>query len=388
MAAQTFHIDIDQQVLDDLHLRLGRTRWTDEVESADWEYGTNLAYLKELATYWDSQFNWRAQEKMLNRFAHFRADVDGFGVHFIHERGKGNNPLPIVLTHGWPDSFFRMIKIIPMLTDPVRFGGDTADSFDVVVASIPGYGFSDRPHERGMNLERVADLWAALMRDILGYSQYAAHGGDVGSSVTQALAQRHADQLVGIHMTDVPYMNMYKVDPSKLSEPEKKYIQEGQRWGTTEGAYAMLQSTKPQTLAYGLNDSPVGLASWIVEKFRGWSDCNGNVENRFTKDELLTNITIYWVTQTINSSIRMYYEWQHKPQEKQDKQAQQRIEVPTAVAMFPKDLISAPREFGERFFNIQRWTEMPKGGHFAALEEPELLVDDIRTFFRTLRQSR
>jgi pimeloyl-ACP methyl ester carboxylesterase len=376
-----FQINIPKTELDDLRTRLERTRWTDEIQGAGWSYGTNLGYLKELVQYWQHEFDWRAQEDIINRFSHFRTHVDGFGLHFIHEHGKGKNPLPIILTHGFPDSFVRMLKIIPLLTDPAGHGGDAEDSFDVVVPSLPGYGFSDRPTEKGFNAERIAGLFAKLMTDELGYQKFAAHGGDQGSSVTFQLASNHPDSLVGIHLTDVPYWSVFVPPPTDLSEAEQRYIEAGQKWGMEEGAYSMLQSTKPQTAAYGLNDSPVELAAWIVEKFRSWSDCGGDVETRFTKDELLTNLTLYWVTQTINSSFRLYYETAHNS----SKNAGQRTEVPTGIAMFPKDILAAPREAAERFFNLQRWTQMPRGGHFAAMEEPQLLAEDIRAFFRPLR---
>lgn len=383
MSVETFKIKIPEKVLDDLQERLARTRWTDEIPGAGWDYGTNLDYLKELVDYWQTRFDWRAQEAKLNQFAQFRAEIDGLGVHFIHERGKGPNPLPIILTHGWPDSFFRFSKIIPLLTDPESHGGDAADSFDVIVPSLPGYGFSERPASPGVTA-RIADLWAKLMSDELGYKRFAAGGGDMGSGVSQELGQSYEDSLVGIHLTDVPYLNIfsYGEDHSDLSAAEKKYLAAGEQWGREEAGYGAIQSTKPQTLAYGLNDSPAGLAAWIVEKFRSWSDCDGDVEKRFTKDELLTNIMIYWATETINSSFLYYYEPSHGHVAKD---AKKRVEVPTAFAMFPKDLVPAPREFAERFFNVTRWTEMPRGGHFAAMEEPELLVEDIRAFFRELR---
>jgi len=294
--------------------------------------------------------------------------------------GKGPNPLPIILTHGWPDSFWRMLKLIPLLADPERHGGDPADSFDVIVPSLPGFGFSDRPTEPGFAQDRIADLFAALMT-ALGYPRFAAHGGDWGSGVTEQLALRHAASLVGIHLTDVPYGHLFTIPEDGLSAEERAYLAAGQRWQRDEGAYALIQGSKPQTLAYGLTDSPVGLAAWLVEKFRAWSDCDGDVERRFTKDELLANITLYWVTNTINSANRLYYEAQHRP----SRDGSGRISVPTGVAIFPKDIVPAPRAFGERFFNVQRWTEMPRGGHFAAWEEPDLLAQDIRAFFRGLR---
>ena len=376
-----FEIKIPQTVLDDLKQRLARTRWPDEVSDAGWDYGTNLDYLKSLVAYWQKEFDWRAQEAKLNRFAHFRSEVDGFGLHFIRERGQGPNPTPIILIHGWPDSFFRMHKIIPLLTDPGRYGGSPDDSFDVVVPSIPGFGFSDRPKEKGFTTKRIADLFAKLMTDELGYKKFAAHGGDWGSSITEQLAFNHADSLIGIHLTEIPYWHLFTVASEDLSEAEQKYLETGKNWAMIEGAYSMIQATKPQTLAYGVNDSPVGLAAWFIEKFRSWSDCEGDVEKRFTKDELLTNLTIYWATETINSSFRTYYEAQHNRAQNSEK----RVEVPTGVAIFPKDLVPAPREFAERLFNLRHWMEMPRGGHFAAMEEPGLLAEDIRAFFNPLR---
>jgi pimeloyl-ACP methyl ester carboxylesterase len=385
MSIQPFTIQVPQATLDDVHERLARTRWTDEIPGAGWDYGTNLGYLKELVDYWQRTFDWRKQEAKLNQFAQFRADIDGLGIHFIHERGKGPNPLPILLTHGWPDSFYRMHKIIPLLADPTRYGGDPADSFDVIVPSIPGFGFSDRPTALGMTSARTAEWFARLMTDVLGYQRFAAAGGDIGSRVTRLLALAHPDRLVGIHLTDVGYPGdpAFTSDLSDLSEADQRFFGALQQWWMQEGAYNMLQSTRPQTLAYGLNDSPVGLASWIVEKFRAWSDCDGDVERRFTKDELLTNIMIYWATETINSSIRTYY---NDSRATPALTSGQRIEVPTGVALFPKELLP-PRALAERFLRVELWTEMPQGGHFAALEEPELLAEDLRVFFRPLRAS-
>ncbi len=384
MTIDAFEIDVPQATLDDLAARLAQTRWPAEVTGTGWDYGTNRAYLQELAAYWRDGFDWRAQEAAINRFAHFRTEVDGFGIHFIHEQGKGPDPIPIVLTHGWPDSFYRMQKIIPMLTDPVAHGSNPADSFDVIVPSLPGYGFSDKPTERGMTASRVAGLWARLMTEGLGYHRFAAHGGDIGSSVTQELALSYPELLIGIHLTDVPYLNLVRAagNMTDLSNAEQAYFAAGQAWGQQEGAYAMVQATKPLTLAYGLNDSPIGLAAWIVEKFRAWSDCDGDVERRFSRDELLTNLMVYWVTETIGSSFLIYYEWMHHPP---TMNAGERAHVPAAFAMFPKDIVPAPREFAERFFQVERWTEMPRGGHFAAMEEPELLMDDIRATFRPWR---
>jgi microsomal epoxide hydrolase len=380
MTSTPFQIAVPESTLEDLKRRLAHTRWPDSVAGAQWDYGTNLDYLRELVEYWRTKFDWRAQERELNRFAQFRTEIDGFGLHFIHERGKGPAPLPILLSHGWPDSFTRMLKLIPRLTDPAAYGGTPADAFDVIVPSVPGFGFSDRPAERGFTVTRIAGLFAKLMRDELGYRRHAAHGGDWGSVITRILAEQAPEQLAGIHLTDVPYWRLFETPVQDQSPAEQQFLQSRRVWARTEGGYAAIQATKPQTLAVGLNDSPAGLASWIVEKYRSWSDCGGNVERRFTKDELLTNITIYWATDTIHSACRTYYESQRDLP-----QAPQRVSVSTGVAMFPKDLVVAPREAGERHFNIQRWTELPRGGHFAAHEEPDLLAHELREFFRPLR---
>lgn len=381
MNVRSFKLRVPSPTLDDLRSRLASTRWPDEVQGAGWEYGSNLAYMKELTNYWQTNFDWRAQEEVINAFAHFHAPVDGLDIHFIHERGKGPNPMPLIITHGWPSSFFQMLKLIPRLTDPERFGGDPLDSFDVIVPSLPGYGFSDKPSHRGMTYSRIAELWLKLMIETLDYQRFAAQGGDIGAGVTTRLGLKNPQNVIGLHVTNValPYLGS---EVRAISEAEQRLLEEERCWGEEEGAYMSMQATKPQTLSYGLNDSPVGLAAWIVEKFRAWSDCGGQVEQRFTKDELLTNVTIYWVTETINSSIRLYYEYRHNPA---PLRLHEQITVPTAVALFPKDLSHPPREWAERAYNVQRWTVMPRGGHFAAQEEPDLLAEDIRAFFRTLR---
>lgn len=376
-----FQVDIADEVLQDLRMRLERTRWPDTVEDAGWDYGAHLPYLQELVEYWRTRFDWRAQEFIINQFAQYVATVDGIDMHFIHERGKGPNPLPIVLTHGWPGSFFEMHKLIPLLSDPASHGASAEDAFDVVVPSLPGYGFSGRVTQRGFSSAGVVDLWARLMTT-LGYERFAAHGGDIGAGVTTGLGRWYPDRVVGIHLTAVadPYLGP---DAPALSEAERAFVALRERWEEEEGAYSHQQSTRPQTLAYGLNDSPAGLAGWIVEKFRAWSDCDGDIERRFTKDELLTNITIYWVTQTINSSIRLYYEYDHASR---PEPTAGRIAVPCGVALTTEAVDRAPREWADRTYTIQRWTELPRGGHFLALEEPELLAQELRAFFRGLRR--
>lgn len=383
MDVTPFDIQIPQATLDDLRERLARTRWPDEITGSGWSHGASLPYMRELVDYWQTQFDWRAQERAINSFAHFRADVGGTGLHFIHERGKGPNPVPLVLTHGWPGSFVEMLKIIPLLTDPARHGGDPADSFDVVIPSMPGYGFSDRPLRSGMNTFRIADLWIQLMEG-LGYRRFGAQGGDWGASVATCLAFAYPAHVLGLHLNYIPgsFRPHIGSGARPLSEGERAFLEEREQWVQSEGGYAHAQGTKPQTIAYGLNDSPAGLAAWIIEKYREWSDCDGEVERRFTKDELLTNIMIYWVTETIHSSTRLYHEARTRPLHFNEGE---RVLPPCGVARLLKEAPFPPREWVERCYNVQRWTEISHGGHFAALEEPDLLVDDIRTFFRMLR---
>jgi pimeloyl-ACP methyl ester carboxylesterase len=380
MEVQPFKVAVDDWVMEDLRRRLAGTRWPDEIPASGWDYGSDLAYLKELVEYWRTSFDWRAQEKLINSFNHFRAEVEELNIHFIHERGKGPNPTPLIITHGWPSSFFEMYKIVPLLADPGSHGGDPADAFDVVAPSLPGFGFSDRPTQRGMDILRVADLWAKLMTEKLGYLRFGAQGGDIGAGVTSRLGFAHQENLTGIHLTSVTRPTPYLGPGAReLSDAEKAHLDQREKWQQAEGGYSHIQGTKPQTLSYGLNDSPAGLAAWIVEKYRTWSDCGGDVESRFTKDELLTTITIYWITQTISSSTRMYYENQRQVW---SLKSGERVQVPSGIALFPQEISRPPREWAERSYNVCRWTEMPRGGHFAALEEPELLAQDIRAFFR------
>jgi pimeloyl-ACP methyl ester carboxylesterase len=376
---QPFNIQVSQSILDDLKNRLAQTRWTNEIEQAGWQYGTDLHYLQALCAYWQNGFNWRHCESNLNTLTHFTSTINGLAIHFVYEKGKGKTSLPLLLVHGFPDTFARFLKIIPLLTA----ADDNGFSFDLVIPSIPGYGFSGIPVKPGMNPNQVAAIFATLMTDVLGYRKYFAHGGDWGSSITEQLAVNNPDNLLGIHLTDIPYHHLFAIPPKDLTEAEKKYLEAGQKWQMAEGGYAIIQSTKPQALGYAFNDSPAGLAAWIIQFFYSWSDCNGNPENCFSKDELLTNITIYWATQTMNSAMRMYYESMRHPPEN----ALQKIHVPTGVAIFPKDLITAPRAFAERIYDVQHWTNMPRGGHFAAMEQPELLVNDIRQFIEKVYKS-
>jgi pimeloyl-ACP methyl ester carboxylesterase len=386
---KSFKINIKQPILDDLKKRIANTRWTDEVENSKWEHGTNETYLKELCNYWQHEYDWKKQEEHLNSFPQFKTTIDGIGLHYIHQKGDGKNSIPLLLIHGWPDSFVRFLKIIPLLTK----ADESGLSFDVIVPSIPGQGFSDIPTEFGMNVKRIAKLFTSLMTEELGYEKFMAQGGDLGSVITEQIALYHPESLLAIHITDIPYGHILTIPPEKLDKTEKKYLEAVTKWQMTEGAYNMIQSTKPQTLAYALNESPAGLAAWIVEKFHNWSDCHGDIESCFTKDELLTNITIYWVTQTINSSFRNYVEAMkdmiqimYNPLTKLNPfdKTGEKTEVPTAVAKFRTDLLPS-KDFTNKFFNVQQWTEMPEGGHFAALEQPASLATDIRKFVNYLQ---
>ncbi len=378
---EPFRIAVAEEILDDLRDRIGRTRWPDEVPGAGWDYGTNLEFLRELLDYWSDGFDWRARQEELNRLPHYRTRLDGLGIHFVHARSKEPRALPILLTHGWPSTFHEMSRLVPLLTDPQAHGAGPRDAFHVVVPSLPGCGFSEVPARAGLTKTRIATIWAKLMTDVLGYERFAARGGDIGAGVTSWLAFDYPERVVGIHVSDVLRPGIGPGSPP-LTDAERRFLAEEEAWMRAEGAYDHIQATKPQTLAYGLHDSPAGLASWIVEKLRGWSDCGGDVLARFSKDDLLTILTIYWATGTIHSANRLYFDRDRAPRELAPGQ---RVEVPCAVALFPGDIDHPPREWAERALNVERWTEMPRGGHFAAWEEPELLAEDLRRFFRPLR---
>ncbi len=380
---RAFRLRVPDEVLTDLHARLNRVRWPDEAPDASaWQYGTDLAYLKNLVAYWRDGYDWRAQEALLNTLPQYVVPAGGIELHFIHVRGVGPNPLPLVVSHGWPGSVLEFHKLIPLLTDPVRHGGDAADAFSVVAPSLPGYTLSFNPGQRRFSPLAMADLFAELMDDVLGYERFGAQGGDWGASVSAALGLNHAEHVVGIHLNLLPLRRDGPPPPG--DDPELvAYRTELDHWLREETGYSSIQGTKPQTLAYALADSPVGLAAWMVEKFRTWSDCDGNVEACFTRDELLTNIMLYWVTGAIGSSFWPYYVRQH---EGWPLPGPRQVTVPTGYCSFPRDILHPPRVVAEQAFgNIQRWTVQPRGGHFAALEEPQALAEDIRAFYRPLR---
>jgi pimeloyl-ACP methyl ester carboxylesterase len=382
LRVEPFTIQVDESVLDDLRRRIRQTRWPDQLPGIGWEQGTELSYLRELLADWADRFDWRAQERELNRLSHYRAELDGLSIHFIHQRGKGAAPIPLVLTHGWPSSFLELLPLVPLLCDPAAHGIDTP-AFDVVIPSLPGYGFSDRPRRTGVTVQYTARLWDQLMHG-LGYEHYAACGGDFGCGVATFLGRDHPDSLIGLHLSTLDVAPYSGPGSRPLSEAETAYIERNRAWWQAESGYKAIQATKPQTAGYGLNDSPAGLAAWLIEKWRSWSDCGGDIERRFSRDFLLSTLTLYWVTETITSSMRYYYDDRRFGPIGPD----DFVSVPTAVALFPNEYVpegSPPREWAERLYNICRWTEMPHGGHFAAQEEPGLLAQDMGTFFSGLQ---
>ena len=379
-AIRPFRVDVPQAELDDLRDRLARTRWPDDYEGVGWDYGTDLATMKELATYWRDGYDWRRQEAYLNSFPHFTAELDGEELTFIHIRGTGPDPIPLLLLHGWPDSVCRYLKLIPLLTDPASHGGDPGICFDVVVPWLIGrYRGGSRAPRSGLFRHIAEQLWTLMIRE-LGYQRFGAAGGDGGSVIAQLLGVHHPYSVLGVHLTDLGFTIAFAQFPD-LSEAEQRYFGELQGWSMQEGAYAMVQGTKPQTLAFGLNDSPVGFAAWIIEKFRTWSDCDGRLENVYTKDELLTNVMLYWLNGPTARSVS-YREEFTSP----SLAPNQQVGVPSALAVPPKDLGPImPRELAERnLTDLRRYTVLPHGGHFAAMEYPDVVAQDVRAFFADL----
>jgi pimeloyl-ACP methyl ester carboxylesterase len=376
---QPFEIHVPDAVLGDLRERLARTRWPDQIEGAGWDYGAELSAVRDLCTYWREKFDWRRVEDELRRYAHGATEVDGQRLHFLHARSKHADAFPLVVTHGWPGSILEFQKILGPLTDPTAHGGEARDAFHVVCPSIPGYGFSEPTRSRGWDVQRVAEAEIELMRR-LGYARYGAQGGDWGAMISTQIGRLDPAHCAGIHLNMALAFPL--PDGPPLSETEQRWVAELQAFQAGETGYQQIQGTKPQTLGYGLTDSPAGLCAWIVEKFRTWSDCDGELERRFTKDELLANVTLYWVTGTINSSVRLYYETMKSGR---IGVTQGRIEVPTAIAVFPKEIYKPPRAWAEKLYDVRQFTVFERGGHFAAMEEPEALVGDVRRFFRTLR---
>ncbi|HEY2615908.1 MAG TPA: epoxide hydrolase [Acetobacteraceae bacterium] len=384
MPPEAFTLRISDAAINDLRGRLFRTRLPDQAPGDPWEYGTSVDYLNGLIEHWRNGFDWRAQEARLNAFPQYKVPLHDIDVHFLHVPGKGPNPTPLLLMHGWPGSVFEFIDMIPRLTDPASFGGDPADAFTVVAPSLPGYGLSFRPGQKRFGIEEIADCLADLMTETLGYKRFAAQGGDWGGITAARLGYAHAAKLIGIH---VNFLGGVRRDPAAITNPttpeEERFRDQLAYWAKEETGYISIQGTKPQTLSFGLTDSPAGLAAWIIEKFRTWSDCNGDVESVFSRDELLANISFYWFTEAIGSSFYPYYFRVHRPWPIPEGGT---IAVPTGYSEFPREILLPPRSLAARTYtDIRRWTVMPRGGHFAAMEQPEALATEIRAFFKPLR---
>jgi pimeloyl-ACP methyl ester carboxylesterase len=379
---QPFSLHVSDSDLADLRDRLARTRFPDSAPGEPWAYGASVDYLRELVPYWRDRFDWRAAEARLNAFPQFKIERDDYDLHFLHVPGQGPNPTPLLLLHGWPGSVFEFLELIPRLTDPARFGGDPADAFTVVAPSLPGYGLSFRPGQRRFGIEDFADIFAELMTDMLGYPRFGVQGGDWGGMTAARLGSAHAEKLIGLH---VNFLAGVRRDPALVANPtpeEARFFEELQHWVKEEMGYQWIQGTKPQTLSFALTDSPAGLAAWIVEKFRAWSDCGGDVESAISRDEMLANISFYWFTGAIGSSFFPYWFRMHRPWPIPDGG----VTAPTGYAAFPREILRPPRSLASRMYaDIRRWTEMPRGGHFAALEQPEALAAEVQAFFRDLR---
>jgi len=377
-----FELHVPDAVLADLRERLARTRWPDEPPLAPWSTGASVEYLQPLVEYWRTRFDWRAQEAKLNRFRQFTVPLAGIELHFIHEPGRGPDPMPLLLSHGWPGSIVEFTELVPMLTDPARFGGDPRDAFTVVAPSLPGYTLSFKAGQARFGVEEIAIAFRELMTDVLGYARFAAQGGDWGSFITSRLAYDDPDRLIGIHLNMLPVRR----DPRMIANPtaeERRYLDQLEHFLKEETGYQWIQGTKPQTLAFALTDSPAGLAAWIVEKFHRWTDNDGDPASAVSRDAMLANITLYWVTGAIGSSFWPYYARMHRPWPIPEGQ----IGVPTGYAEFRREILLPPRSLAERVYSdIRRWTKMARGGHFAALEQPAALAGEIREFFRPLRQ--
>ncbi|QLL31845.1 hypothetical protein HG536_0G04980 [Torulaspora globosa] len=376
MSVEPFSIHISDSELNELGRRTTDVRFPKNIENEKWDRGISGAYLSDVVEYWKTKYNWRKAEEGLNMFHHFKTTISNTSIHFIYEKGRASNSIPIILSHGWPDSFLRYIKMIPLLTDPEKLGIDSKFSFDVVIPSLPGFGFSDYPKSGLINNETISDLWLELMTKKLGYHRFVASGGDIGSGVTRYLASKYPENLIGIHLTDVGIIRQLignSVEQS-LSSEEQNYVESISAWLKSEAGYMSIQATKPQTLAFGLSDSPVGLAAWILEKFHSW----GGLKTDLSLDDILTNIMIYWFNNNISTATRIYYENSHSLNPIGT------IGVPTAVCLFSEDILLPPREWVERNFNIVRWKVVRKGGHFTSMENPIAYAQDLFQFVEGL----
>ena len=384
IAPTPFRLHVSDAQIADLRERLSRTRWPDEPPGAAWSTGTDLAYLRTLVDAWGSGFDWRTQEAALNAFAQFTVPLAGIRLHYLHVPGDGPAPMPLLLSHGWPGSVYEFLDLIPRLTEPARFGGDPADAFTVVAPSLPGFGLSFTPGQARFSGEAIAELFAQLMTGVLGYERYGAQGGDWGAFITSRLALTHPGRLTGIHLNLLVLPRDAQPSP-QATMAERHYFEELAHFLREETGYQWIQGTRPQTLAFGLTDSPAGLAAWLIEKFRAWSDCDGDPCTVIDRDRLLANLSLYWFTGAIGSSFWPYYarhhgSWPIPPGH--------RLTVPTGYSAFPKEILRPPRSRAEQVYDIHAWQEHARGGHFAALERPDDLAQDIRAFFRPLRAAR
>lgn len=387
MNKESFKVKIPDAVLSDLKQRLSRVRYPIDFNNENWAYGTNRAYLEEIVAYWRDRYDWRRHEAEINRFAHYRTIIDGVPIHFIHEPGKGPKPIPLILSHGWPWTFWDLHKVIRPLADPAAFGADPADAFDVVVPSLPGFCFSTPLTIPGINWHRTADLWVTLMRDVLGYPKFAAEGGDWGAFITAQLGHKYPQHLIGIYLTlaiPLDFFSGGRLKEGDYGPDEQAALARTREARPTIISHVAVQTRDPQTLAYGMHDSPVALLAWMLERRRAWSDCGGDVERRYGKDDLLTHVMLYWMTECFVTSVRYYYEARTHPWTPVHNRMPV-VESPTGIGVFPRELLIPPRKWAESYYNLRQWTPMTAGGHFAPSEEPEQLVRDIRRFYRAFR---
>jgi len=376
-----FKVEISEENLQNIYSKVKNYQWHEMPDDGGWDYGTNLDYMKSFSKYWVEKYDWKKTEEKINKFKNFKSNIEGIDIHFIHEKGSGSNPKPLLLSHGWPGSIVEFLHIIDQLAHPEKFGGKEEDAFDVVVPSLPGFGFSGRP-SRPIGPRKMASIFNSLMTNELGYKKYIAQGGDFGGTISTWLAYDFPKNLLGIHINIL----ITRHPDGPQTPDEKEWQDRFRKEQRIEDGYRTQQATKPQTLSYAMMDSPVGVAAWIIEKMRGWSDIkNGDIENVYSKDILLSNIMVYLVTKTFNTATWIYYGRREEGGRSLPKEHLP-LKVPTAVALFPKEYLEwAPRSYVERIYNVKQWTEMPKGGHFAALEQPELLVKDIRKFSKNLK---
>ncbi|HWH54002.1 MAG TPA: epoxide hydrolase [Gaiellaceae bacterium] len=379
-----FRIAIPDAELRDLRERLAHTRWPEEETVEDWSQGVPRTYLRDLCGYWAETYDWRATETRLNALPQYRIPIDGLGIHFVHVRSQHTDALPLIITHGWPGSIIEFLKVIGPLTDPTAHGAAADDAFHIVCPSLPGYGFSDKPARPGWGVERIAAAWSVLMAR-LGYERYGAQGSDWGTSISASLGQQDSAHVAGIHLTPP----LAPPDPETLddlTERERAALASLEHSAEWDSGYSREHATRPQTIGYGLVDSPAALCAWIIEKFHAWTDWDGHLENVLTRDELLDNLMLYWLPRTGASSARLYWESTRQVNEWISGAARDTVAVPTGCSIFPKELQRPSRRWAaKRFLDIRYWNEPVRGGHFAAFEQPGLFVEEVRSFFRLVR---